>query len=230
MDELIRWLTTNNTASTIFIILLALLTGVLVIVVLVSLYQGRELVLWGLHIGAYTSSARHHKENRKSNDIGSVDVFLSSPMAAYADDTEYQKDREHVLQISKVLRSACGYETFYAGRPIYSISDFELEDLSIKQDFEALKASKYFVLLYPKKIASSVLVEAGWALAWGKPSIYFVTNRSDLPFLLQYAEQAFPCVRIYDHSTTESIIKLIEHHRTQLFQFPALATAEDAKV
>jgi hypothetical protein len=82
---------------------------------------------------------------------------------------------------------------------------------------QALLESRYFVLLYPKKIVSSVLVEAGWALALGKTSIYFVDERSDLPFLLKQAEQAFSSVRIYDKSDTDAIVKLLTIHRTELF-------------
>jgi hypothetical protein len=72
-------------------------------------------------------------------------------------------------------------------------------------------------MLYPKKIASSVLVEAGWALALGKQSLYFVDKRDDLPFLLKQAEQAFSSVRIYDHCTTDGIVNLIKKHRGDLF-------------
>lgn len=146
------------------------------------------------------------------------DVFLSSPMAAFGSDSEYKQDRQRVFMVIEALKQECRFDSIvYAGNKIESIADFDAADMSINQDFQALVESRYFVMLYPRKIASSVLVEAGWALALRKPSIYFVNEREDLPFLLKQAEQAFSSVKIYDKSTTEHVITLIKRHRTHLF-------------
>lgn len=146
------------------------------------------------------------------------DVFLSSPMAAYDNDAEYKRDRENALAIINTLKQECRFDSvIYAGNEIKSISDFEAADISVNKDFQALLESRYFVLLYPKKLASSVLVEAGWAIALGKVSLYFVRDRDDLPFLLKQAEQAFSSVKIYDNCTAESIIHLLKTHRRDLF-------------
>jgi nucleoside 2-deoxyribosyltransferase len=146
------------------------------------------------------------------------DLFLASPMAAFGNDEEYQRDRDNVLKIINAFKQEARFESVvYAGTEIKSVKDFDAADLSVNQDFQKLVESKYFVLLYPKKIASSVLVEAGWALALGKPSVYFVDNYDDLPFLLQKASQAFSSVRTYDKCDTDIIIKLIKRHRADLF-------------
>jgi len=146
------------------------------------------------------------------------EVFLSSPMAAFGNNEEYQHDRENVLRIMDAFKHECRFESVvYAGKEINSIDDFDAADLSVSKDFQDLLESKYFVLLYPKKIASSVLVEAGWALALGKTSIYFVKNSDDLPFLLQKASQAFSSVKIYDKCDADGIVKLIQKHRLDLF-------------
>jgi hypothetical protein len=146
------------------------------------------------------------------------DVFLSSPMAAFESQEEYKKDRENILKIIGTLQEQCHFESvFYAGTKIQSINDFDVEDLSVSQDVKALRESRYFVLLYPKKIVSSVLVEAGFALAMGKTSIYFVKTRDDLPFLLRHAEQAVSFIKIYEDCDTEQIVKLITKHRSDLF-------------
>jgi len=146
------------------------------------------------------------------------DVFLSSPMAAFGNEEDYKRDQENVLIIIDTLKQECRFNSVvYAGHKIESISDFDAADLSVNTDFKALLESKYFVMLYPKKLVSSVLVEAGWALALRKQSLYFVDNRDDLPFLLKQAEQAFSSIRIYDKCTTTGIVSLIKKHRTDLF-------------
>lgn len=146
------------------------------------------------------------------------DVFLSSPMAAFTNDEEYKDDRKDTLRIVETLQDKCKFDSvFYAGRHIDSIDSFDAEDISIQNDYEALSKSRYFVMLYPKKIVSSVLVEAGWALALRKPSIYFVRNRDDLPFLLKEAAMAYPRVKVYEENGIDDIVKLIELNGEEIF-------------
>lgn len=149
----------------------------------------------------------------------SYDVFLSSPMAAFSDDEEYKHDRKGVLSIVDTLQDKCKFNAiFYAGRYIDSVDNFDAEDISIQTDYKALSESSYFVMLYPKKIVSSVLVEAGWALALRKPSIYFVHDRDDLPFLLKEAAMAYPRVKVYEEDNIDDIVKLIEQNGEEIFR------------
>jgi hypothetical protein len=94
-----------------------------------------------------------------------------------------------------LLEGQFGFNVFWAGRNIRRKADFEAADLSAKSDVAAILDSKYFLLLYPEKLASSVLFEAGIALRSCLTSIYFVRNRSELPFLMSQASQAFTNVR-----------------------------------
>lgn len=146
------------------------------------------------------------------------EVFVSAPMAGYEDEEKYKEMRQHVLKIMDALRKECKFTSVvYAGRDIESIQDFEAADLSVNDDFSALKSSKFFLLLYPEKIVSSVLFEAGWGLALDKPSIYFVRNMNHLPFLMKQASQAFKFIRIYEYKTVDDILRLIKSHREKLF-------------
>lgn len=147
------------------------------------------------------------------------DVFVSSPMASLADDKQYKKDREKVLSVMKALQTECKFNScIYAGRNIESIEKFEQPDDSLRDDFRNLRESKYFVLLYPEKLASSVLLEAGWALAFGKPSVYFVPKREVLPFLLRQAGHTFNNIKIYECEKVDDILKIISQKREKLFQ------------
>jgi len=69
------------------------------------------------------------------------------------------------------------------------------------------------MLIYPDKIISSVLFEAGLAVALGKPSVYFIRDRSSLPFLKKKAEQAeLPAgVRIYEYESLAKIETLLQN-------------------
>jgi hypothetical protein len=93
--------------------------------------------------------------------------------------------------------------------------------LALQIDLQAMRESKNFILFFPKKIPSSVLYEAGWALILGKPSIYITPNDNELPFLLNDASQAFPDqrVRIFKCPDTESMLKEVANYGDKLFHY-----------
>ena len=62
--------------------------------------------------------------------------------------------------------------------------------------FEALRKSKKYLLIYPKVMASSVLIELGYALCMDKQIIILAKKFEDLPYLLQTRINRFKCKNI----------------------------------
>jgi hypothetical protein len=147
------------------------------------------------------------------------DVFLSSPMAGHDNETEYKRSREQAITFAASLRAKCHFTSiYYAGNDIANMEDFEAADISAEDVLDAVRQSKFFILIYQSKIVSSTLLETGCALALRKPSVYFVRSRDDLPFLMRKAEQAFPnIVKIYECEDMAAILKLLEKHADRLF-------------
>jgi hypothetical protein len=171
---------------------------------------------------AYLSNKQTSTSNSGTTTKHSIkhEVFISSPMAAIQDDEKYRENRKSVMKIVEVFRKCCRFKSvFFAGHEIQSVKDFEVPDISARDDIQELRASKYFVLYYPEKIVSSVLFEAGVALELGMPSLYFVKDRNDLPFLMRQAEMAFPNVKIYEFNTIDDIAALFDRHGERLFLF-----------
>ena len=139
------------------------------------------------------------------------DVFLSVPMAAVGD-ALYAEYRAAASEVSDCLQKHCNKKNvYYAGANIAAKSEFDPEDAAALDDLEAVTQSKYFVMIYPKKVASSVLFEAGLALALSKKSIYFVKDRNHLPFLMQKAEQAFKEVKLYEYDKVAEITSILKN-------------------
>ena len=71
------------------------------------------------------------------------------------------------------------------------------------------------------KIVSSVLFEAGIAVALGKPSVYFIRERNGVPFLMRKAEQAnIPAgVRIYEYAGPPQLENLLRSSRESLWKY-----------
>jgi hypothetical protein len=154
------------------------------------------------------------EEARKSYTF---DVFLAAPMAALSDDN-FKSFTTKILEIKKTLEVECGFlRIFYAGNNMSSQMDFEAEDVSIETDVNALKESQYFIMIYPEKIVSSVLFEAGIALALGKPSFYF-GHIDNFPFLMKQANQKFNFVRIQEADSLDKINHMIRINKRKLFE------------
>lgn len=141
-----------------------------------------------------------------------IDVFLSVPMAAFSSDAQYQPFRAEAMKVVAALRERCGLTVFCALEKIESLKQFDTYGDGAREDIETLERSANFVMLYPEKLTTSALFEAGYALARGLPCRFFVRNQSEdaykLPFLMRKLPEVFTHVSIIDHnewSTYEDI-------------------------
>jgi nucleoside 2-deoxyribosyltransferase len=152
-----------------------------------------------------------------SKDAYAWDVFLAAPMASLSSDT-YKQTTDKIKEIKRALEIECGFQqVFFAGSNLDSQGEFHAADVSIEMDINAMKKSRIFILLYPEKIVSSVLFEAGIALALGKPSFYF-SAMENLPFLMQQANQRFDFVKIHPADSFEKILTIIKNNKKRIFE------------
>ena len=129
-------------------------------------------------------------------------------MSAFETDEDYKKDRDVMLKLKKYLEEQKNVSIYYAGEHIKSSISFENE-LVGNNDFEAIESSRCFIMFYPERIVSSVLVEAGYALAFKKPSVYFVHNKETLPFLLREAHHSYPNVQVFEYTDLEQVLEMM---------------------
>jgi hypothetical protein len=135
-------------------------------------------------------------------------VFISVPMTSMP--KEYQEElRSKALQLKGVLEKR-GVSCYTAAERIMVATSEGVEGLFLarRRDLEALRTSKHYVLLHPAPVASSVLAEAGYALAMRKPSFYLCRCRADLPFMLQEASD-YP-VHITEYDDRDFLKRCVE--------------------
>ncbi len=145
------------------------------------------------------------------------DVFLSCPMASVRSRTQYEEIRRNALTIQQCLQDDCGLSVYFAGSGVESRENFDEPDFSFVRDRDALVHSRYFLLYYPSRIVSSVLVEAGMAIALEKKAVYFVHDRKHLPFMLQHLDRV-SATKIYETKSLDRIVKLLSDHKSNLFE------------
>jgi hypothetical protein len=152
------------------------------------------------------------------------DVFLAAPMAGIETDEEYQAIRSLCLEVLALMRSHCGVATYYfVGEKLETKAQFESFDVAAEMDFDAIGASRDFVLIYPRKVASSVLAEAGFALARGIPLTLFARDADDLPYLLRQGglpRDRYPEVHVRPYETPEKLKQIIRNDGANLFDGP----------
>jgi nucleoside 2-deoxyribosyltransferase len=118
-----------------------------------------------------------------------LDLFIAAPMSGYQSDAEYRRTRGLVMSLIAALKDARpNARIYFAGTGIETSADFTGQKMAMQDDLAALQRSDVFILIYPEKVHSSVLVEAGYALALRIPTIVLVRRKADLPYLFQEAE------------------------------------------
>ena len=131
----------------------------------------------------------------------------------------YIAQRRDALRIQDGLAKYCALQRIYnPGAQISSQSEFDPPEVSITRALDAIRASRALVMLYTLEKPSSVLVEAGCALAQRIPSLYFVRRPFKLPFLLTAATVAFEDVRLYEYDDIEDVLEYIRTSAPEFFK------------
>lgn len=147
------------------------------------------------------------------------DVFLSAPMAAFADDAAFQAGRAEFQKVYDVLVGYCGLRVYWAAKDIHTMADYDTMDVSVQADLAALQSSRSFFLLYPERMVTSALFEAGYALALGRESHYFIRQREDLPFLMRELTGAAQNVFIHTQQEWGDYDRLVRKLKKQHCQW-----------
>lgn len=146
-------------------------------------------------------------------------------MASVAGRDSYGRERERASDLARIIESYCGYSVYYAGDEIESDADFEAPGIAMALNVEALRDSRHFVLLVTEPLTrpSSVWVEAGLALAYGKPLTLFVDAPDNLPYMLRQVADAhdvpgLPAAQVFYGAGVRMAGNLVKKHRGDLFE------------
>ena len=205
----------RNLTGTSLVVLLLVMLGVLAAVVAVVAVNIPRLT-----VADADTDASVDAEVVTTDSTQTHDVFLAAPMAAFESDEEYVKARREVMDIIQALEDACGYEVTSALVQCETMDDFNTASVSADQDLANIANSRIFVMIYPRPLRSSVIFEAGYALALNKFCVFFVERKEDLPFMMQDVATIYPHVRLHElplQDGYEGIVEAIRRDREGLF-------------
>lgn len=192
--------------TTLYVILMVVV--LLVTIILFFILEAKKIGKGNITVPEIGNVESQQKEFK-------YDVFLATAMAGIDSEDDFSKAMGKMEELLTVLDNECGFtRVYFAGRGMKAKKDFDNAGLSVKEDTDAIKDSRIFILVYPQKIVSSVLYEAGIALAYGKPSFYF---GNDFPFLMTQANNVFEHIRIYPATSIDDVINDIRKNKQTLF-------------
>jgi hypothetical protein len=144
-------------------------------------------------------------------------------MASLATRKAFETERKAARDLKEVFENFFDFTVYYAGETLESKEEFDSPLSAAEQNFDALRDSRFFVLLSVSKATkpSSVTVEAGYALGCGIKSLYLVRNLEHLPFVLRglnaHESTDLPPVQIETVDSSERAIGLIRKHGSEIF-------------
>ena len=145
-----------------------------------------------------------------SNMLCKKNVFISSPMASM-ENNEYTDFHNDIILIQKKLKDECkAKNVYYPGKLIDKPEKFDGHQKAVNQNFVKLKECEYLIVVYPKPLPSSVLVEIGYAIALSKKIIIFVKDPNDLPYMLHNSDVSINNIYIMTYKKIDDIIHQIE--------------------
>jgi hypothetical protein len=101
---------------------------------------------------------------------------------------------------------------YFSGERYETPDDFDSWGVGTEDDLSVLRTSKNFLMVYPDRVVSSCLVEAGYAIVAGKPSSYFARSDEDLPYMLRGLIEGDPKVRLFLYRDGEDLVSKIDRY------------------
>ena len=160
--------------------------------------------------------------NEKSifpNDVHTVTkdtIYISAPMDSLPEE-EYAKQHEFLSELKTLLKENLGFKDVYCpALKVVPGKKFDGVTKSVKENFRNLRQIENLIVIYPKKLASSVLVEIGYCISLSKSTVIFY--REGLPFMLRGAGEDIVHLHTRQFKEYDDILEQIEAEGKELFE------------
>ena len=123
-------------------------------------------------------------------------IFLAAPISGFSNEKEYNKYRDKILCLIKYLRENL-FIVYSEVERVTGESNYDSPSNSVENDFKRICESDVLLLLHPRKVQTSALIELGFAYAKMK-NIIIVGPKTALPYLALGLPSVNSNVRIID--------------------------------
>lgn len=148
-------------------------------------------------------------------------LYLACPMASLDDEDQYKSIRDTVQRIKAELVANCKIpaQKIYAPALVIESQDrFDGSEKAIAENFAIMKRAEFYVCLYEKSVATSMIAEIGYCIALKKNIVIFQKAGVKLPYILQDSNNALPFVKIYKYKTADEIIDILKKNKDRVLR------------
>ena len=113
-------------------------------------------------------------------------LFIATPISAFGSNEELFSFRSWLNVLIHGVKKECpGLSIEAEVLGIESSKDYDDPESSVVNDLAAIERCTHFMMIYPKPLASSALIELGYALAKEKPVLIMTRSIDDLPSVIR---------------------------------------------
>lgn len=136
-----------------------------------------------------------------------IGTFLGCLMSGLSEE-QYASGRQHLQAMDAALTAGGSESNYCEGIMVASTASFGTPKESLRSDLAAVEASRrcVFYVFDGQPRPSGMWVEAGYALAKGKPSLFLVPDRAALPPSLRTGDLP-EGVRVVEYGTHENLLE-----------------------
>lgn len=140
-------------------------------------------------------------------------IYISTPMASISE-VEYNTIKMNMPRIIKMLEDL-GFRKIVCPIQNISLGEFDGSTKAIRDNLASLKQVDTMLVIYPRPLPTSSLVEIGYGLALCKKMVIF--HQAALPFILQDSGTIIPHIKTFSYNTWEDIFHTIKANGKELF-------------
>ena len=154
----------------------------------------------------------------KSNSFD-YSVFIAFAIAG----NKTAKKREDLKTDAQNLETELanlGYSPAFNAANYFSTEhDYQPADIAAKEDFTAIENCRNFLLYYPEAVATSALIELGYALRDRDNIVIATKNKNVLPFLARGLSDINENVRVIECNDINHLVEILkENHKDYLLK------------
>ena len=146
------------------------------------------------------------------------DIFISFPIASFADHNKRKEINDFANKLEAEFKRIGYKKIFNASLHFSDKHDHQPPKVAAKIDFDALDKSRNFVLIYPEKLASSSLIELGYAIAINKNIVMCSDDIHTLPFLARGFNECFDNICFVEYPNLDRLLEMLTQTHDTYFK------------
>ncbi|MBO4917669.1 MAG: toll/interleukin-1 receptor domain-containing protein [Bacteroidales bacterium] len=138
-------------------------------------------------------------------------IYISAPMSTITSE-EYVDQQRFLKRLSDSLQKNEICKTIYCPAIETTVEEWDGITTAVKKNYTKLRQVQHLIVIYPRSMPTSSLVEIGYGIALCKNIIIFYKDK--LPFMLNGAAEDIPHLHTRRYRTYQDIIRAINTDRS----------------